>query len=158
MNFTFAIAFKDGKAPKGLDLWRLINEGPSIVRPTSVNDHEPLRRVESVNIGTVCKGYFIWRNGRKCLGMFQPRGWKGRATLAILLKYPEDRHQQITAEVYEFIKAKFACRLLYGVAPTRELMDQHVEVHQLANCGSIPPDESVVTNNKDLYEFFEEAA
>jgi hypothetical protein len=36
-------------------------------------------------------------------------------------------------------------------------MDKNLDVHQLANCGAIPPDESVITNNRQLYEFFEEA-
>jgi hypothetical protein len=158
MRFTFALAFRDGKAPKGLDLWSMINNGPAILRPTSVNTFEPLRKVEKVDVEEVCKSDFIWRNGRKCLGMFNPRGWKGKATLAILLEYPEDQHEKLTEEVYNFIKSSFDYRLLYGISPTRELMDRNLDVHQLANCGAIPPDEAVITENRELYQFFEDNA
>ena len=158
MRFTFAIAFKDGMAPKGIELWNVINRGPIVVRPTSVNTFEPLRKVQNVDVAEVCKEDFIWRNGRKCLGMFYPKGWKGKATLAILLEYPASQHEAITGEVYDFIKANFDYRLLYGVSPTDELMDLNLAVHQLANCGAIPPDEGIITGNRALYDFFEERA
>lgn len=156
MRFTFALAFKDGKTPKGIDLWKIVNRGPFVIRPTSVNTFEPLRKVQNVDVEEVCKDDFIWRNGRKCLGMFDPKGWKGKATLAILLEYPAPQHDALTREVYEFIKANFEYRLLYGVSPTDELMALNLDVHQLANCGAIPPDEGVITANRTLYEFFEE--
>jgi hypothetical protein len=35
-------------------------------------------------------------------------------------------------------------------------MNRNLDVHQLANCGAIPPDERVITENRDLYEIFEE--
>lgn len=156
MRFTFALAFKDGKAPDGLDVWRLINGGPAVIRPTSVNTFEPLRKVRDVNVEEVCKGDFIWRNGRKCLGMFYPVGFNGKATLAILLEYQHDRHDSLVPEVYEFIRLTFDFRLLYGVSPSDELFKQKYPVYQLANCGAIPPDETVITANKELYEYFEE--
>ncbi|HEX3355763.1 MAG TPA: hypothetical protein VHS31_02185 [Tepidisphaeraceae bacterium] len=158
MRFTFALAFKNGKAPKGTELWKMINSGPAILRPTSVNTFEPLRKIQNVDLAEVCKEEFIWRNGRKCLGVFNPNGWKGKATLSTLLEYPEVQHEALTREVYEFIKASFEYRLLYGVSPTNELMELNLEVHQLANCGAIPPNEKIITANKTLYDFFEEHA
>src|SRR6516164_9610228 len=110
MNFTFALAFRHGKAPKGLELWRMIKEGPAILRPTSVNAHEPLRKVHNVNIEDVCKAYFIWRNGRRCLGLFSPSERKGTATLAILLEYPEGQHEKLTTEIHGWMKSKFDYR------------------------------------------------
>jgi hypothetical protein len=157
MRFTFALAFKNGKSPNGIELWRMINCGPAVIRPTSVNTFEPLRKVGKVDVEDVCKNDFIWRNGRKCLGMFDPKAW-GKATLAILLEYPASQHEAVTREVYGFIKANFEYRLLYGVSPTDKLMELNLDVHQLANCGAIPPDEGVITANKTLYEFFEEHA
>src|SRR4030095_2954606 len=155
MCFTFAVVLKNGQTPKGLDLWKTISSGPAIVRPTSVNTFEPLRMVQDVDVAKICQNDFIWRNGRKCLGMFNPSGWKGKATLAILLEYPGSQHETLPDEVYEFIKARFQYRLLYGVSPTEELMNANLEVHQLANCGAIPPDERVITGNRTLYKFFE---
>lgn len=156
MRFTFALAFKDGKVPDGLHVWGLINRGPAVVRPTSVNTFEPLRKVRDVNIEEVCKGDFIWRNGRKCLGMFGPTGFKGKATLAILLEYAHDRHDSLVPEVYEFIRSNFHYRMLYGMSPSDELFKHNYPVYKLANCGAIPPDETVITANKEPYEYFEE--
>jgi hypothetical protein len=158
MCFTFALVFKDGMPPKGLDLWNMINSGPAIIRPTEVNTFEPLRKVQDVNIEEVCQNDFIWQNGEKCLGMFNPKGRKRRATLAILLEYPQAQHALLKLEVYQFIKTNLHYRLLYGVSPTEELMESNLEIHQLANCGAIPPNEKIITTNRNLYEIFEEHA
>jgi hypothetical protein len=88
----------------------MIKEGPAILRPTSVNAHEPLRKVHNVNIEDVCKAYFIWRNGRRCLGLFSPSERKGTATLAILLEYPEGQHEKLTTEIHGWMKSKFDYR------------------------------------------------
>jgi hypothetical protein len=149
------LAFRERKVPNGLDVWGLINHGPAEMRPTSINTFEPLRKVRDVNVEEVCKEDFIWRNGRKCLGMFNPVGFNGKATLSIILEYPHDRHGSIVPAVYEFIRSNFDFRLLYGVSPSDELFEQKYPVYKLANCGAIPPDESIITANKELFEYFE---
>jgi hypothetical protein len=158
MRFTLALVFKDGMTPKGLDFWNMINSGPAIIRPTEVNTFEPLRKIQDVNIEVVCQNDFIWQNEELCLGMFNPNGWKGRSRLTILLEYPQAQHASLKLEVYQFIKSNLHYRLLYGVSPTEELMESNLEVHQLANCGAIPPNEEIIRTNRKLYEIFEEHA
>lgn len=156
MKFSFALVFKKDKAPAGYDLWQMINNGPAIIKPTSVNNFEPLEEIENVDIERVCLKDYIWRNGRKCLGMYEPCGWKGKATLAILLTYSANFHRELTKEVYDFIRSSFDYRLLYGVSPSLELMGINLDVHRWVSCGAIPPDEEMITTNSDLFEFYEE--
>lgn len=159
MRFTFALAFKRDKAPDGLGVWEKINAGPAVIRPTTINTFEPLKRVRDVDVNEVCQGDFIWRNGRNCLGMFSAKGRKGeRPTLSILLEYPKDMHGSVANEVYEFIRSNFDYRLLYGVSPSEELFAQNYDVYRFANCGAIPPDETLIIANQGCFEFFEQCS
>lgn len=46
-------------------------------------------------------------------------------------------------------------RLLHGAAPTLELMAKNLPIHQLVNCGAIPPDESPIDRHRDLFDIYE---
>ena len=157
MNFTFAMAFDEHETPAGLELWIIINRGPEILTPRTANTFEPLRKVEDIDVRLICDDYFIWRNGRKCLGMFQPRG-NGKGTLAILLSYPKSQHPDVMVTVHKYLKQNLNYRLLYGAARTDELMARNLRIHQLVNCGAIPPDESLIIENSSLFEVYEQYA
>ena len=155
MDFTFAIAFEAANAPSGTELWHAINHGPTILCPTRVNSHEPLKKVDEVDINQTCSGYFIWKNGRRCLGVYDPREAYGKVLLSILISYPPAEDEILPEQVYRFIRSNFAYRLMYGASPSKELMLQNLRLHQLVNCGSIPPDERVIVENSHLLRFFD---
>ena len=158
MKFTVSMILHPGYVPTGSELWKIISNGPEIGRPKSANRFEPLKNIEKIDVNKVCKNEFIWRNGRRCLGMYDPNGWGGRSELALLLEYPSQKHEEIIDEVQNFIHTNFKCRLIYGVEPNKKLLKTNLEVHQLANCGAIPPDESIIISNYKLFEIYEENA
>lgn len=151
------MAFAEEETPTGLDLWRLINRGPEILTPRTANSFEPLHKVENIDVRSVCNDYFIWRNGRRCLGTFQPKAY-GKGTLAILLSYPKRQHDELIPTVHKFLKEHLNYRLLYGATPTDELMAVNLRIHQLVNCGAIPPDESPINKHRELFEIYERHA
>ena len=157
MRFVFALKFNEKYIPETKEFWRLIISGPELLKPSSAGVTEPLKKIAEINPDNFDKE-IIWKNGSKCLGYFQPQGFRGKATLSLNLQYNQKDHNKILKSVYEWLHSNFKYSLLYGVTPDEELYKKNVELQQIASCGAIPPDESILINNSHLFEVFEENA
>ena len=154
MRFTFALAFEPENIPETQAFWGLIVSGPKVLRPKTAGVTEPLRKIEKFNPKELEKE-IIWKNGKKCFGYFQPKGFKGKATLSINLEYQAEKHTAIIEGVHGWLQENFEYRLLYGISPNEALAAHNLELQQTVSCGAIPPDESIIIENSGLFEVFE---
>ncbi len=141
------------------DSWNSLQSGPPVVRPKRCGNFEPLLPIEVADLGRVLSGDFLFSNGRRCSGSAnQPVFSSSRYFCVTVLLELKATEAAVAEEVYEWLRGQFRFSFAYMGTPTRELLGECREVHQLLNAGFGEVQLDRALQHRAYFDHFELAA